>query len=41
MNYSMKVDRAVEFEVNSLYDARLGVKDKRKARGNGTRWRRY
>ncbi len=33
MNYSMKVDGAVEFEVNSLYEALLSVKDKRKARG--------
>lgn len=33
MNYSMKVDGDVEFEVNSLYEALLRVKDKRKARG--------
>lgn len=33
MNYSMKVNSAVEFEVNSLYEALLSVKDKRKARG--------
>src|SRR5260370_16109776 len=33
MNYSMKVDGAVEFEVNSLYEALLRVTDKRKARG--------
>jgi predicted transposase YbfD/YdcC len=33
MNYSMKVDGAVEFEVNSLYEARLTVRAKRKARG--------
>lgn len=33
MNYSMKVDGAVEFEVNSLYEALLKVVDKRKARG--------
>lgn len=33
MNYSMKVDGAVEFEVNSLYEALLKVMDKRKARG--------
>jgi DDE_Tnp_1-associated len=33
MNYSMKVAGAVEFEVNSLYEALLKVKDKRKARG--------
>src|SRR5713226_8796409 len=33
MNYSMKVDGVVEFEVNSLYEALLRVKDKRKARG--------
>lgn len=33
MNYSMKVDGAIEFEVNSLYEALLNVKDKRKARG--------
>lgn len=35
MNYSMKVDGAVEFEVNSLYEALLRVTDKRKARGKG------
>jgi predicted transposase YbfD/YdcC len=29
----MKVDDSVEFEVNSLYEAILSVKDKRKARG--------
>ncbi len=33
MNYSMKVDGVVEFEVNSLYEALLRVGDKRKARG--------
>ena len=33
MNYSMKVAQSVEFEVNSLYEALLRVKDKRKARG--------
>lgn len=33
MNYSMKEDEAVEFEVNSLYEALLRVGDKRKARG--------
>ena len=33
MNYSMKVDGAVEFEVNSLYEALLRVTDKRQARG--------
>src|SRR5258705_8719009 len=33
MNYSMKVDGAVDFEVNSLYEALLKVEDKRKARG--------
>jgi predicted transposase YbfD/YdcC len=33
MNYSMKVDEGVEFEVNSLYEALLSVKDKRQARG--------
>jgi|SRR5712692_6265273 len=33
MNYSTQVDGAVEFEVNSLYEARLKVLDKRKARG--------
>ena len=33
MNYSMKVDGAVEFEVNSLYETLLRVHDKRKARG--------
>jgi predicted transposase YbfD/YdcC len=33
MNYSMKVEEAVEFEVNSLYEALLRVQDKRKARG--------
>ena len=33
MNYSMKVDERVEFEVNSLYEALLRVRDKRKARG--------
>jgi len=33
MNYSMKVDEPVEFEVNSLYEALLTVRDKRKARG--------
>jgi len=33
MNYSMKVDGVVEFEVNSLYEALLRVVDKRKERG--------
>jgi hypothetical protein len=33
MNYSMKVKGTVEFEVNSLYEALLRVRDKRKARG--------
>ena len=33
MNYSMKVDGAVEFEIDSLYEALLRVQDKRKARG--------
>jgi predicted transposase YbfD/YdcC len=33
MNYSMKADERVEFEVNSLYEALLTVRDKRKARG--------
>lgn len=33
MNYSMKVEQDVEFEVNSLYEALLKVSDKRKARG--------
>jgi predicted transposase YbfD/YdcC len=33
MNYSIKVGQAVEFEVNSLYEALLSVKDQRKARG--------
>ena len=33
MNYSMKVEQSVEFEVNSLYEALQSVKDKRKARG--------
>ena len=33
MNYSMKVEEAVEFEVNSLYEALLRVRDKRKERG--------
>jgi predicted transposase YbfD/YdcC len=33
MNYNMKVEQGVEFEVNSLYEALLSVKDKRKARG--------
>lgn len=33
MNYSMRVNAGVEFEVNSLYEALLNVKDKRKARG--------
>jgi hypothetical protein len=28
MNYSMQVDGAVEFEVNSLYEALMRVKDK-------------
>jgi len=33
MNYSMKVDGEIAFEVNSLYEALLKVRDKRKARG--------
>jgi len=33
MNYSIKAQQGVEFEVNSLYEALLKVKDKRKARG--------
>ena len=33
MNESMKVEGAVEFEVNSLYEALLRVHEKRKARG--------
>src|SRR5260221_14661533 len=33
MNYSMKVAEQVEFEVNSLYETLLKVRDKRKARG--------
>jgi predicted transposase YbfD/YdcC len=33
MNYSMKVEGGAEFEVNSLYEALMRVRDKRKARG--------
>src|SRR5260221_10701429 len=33
MNYNMRDEASVEFEVNSLYEALLRVRDKRKARG--------
>jgi hypothetical protein len=33
MNYSMQADGAVEFEVNSVYEALMSVRDKRTARG--------
>src|SRR5258707_14785807 len=33
MNYNMRDEASVEFEVNSLYEALLRVTDKRKARG--------
>jgi DDE_Tnp_1-associated len=33
VNYSIKAGQAVEFEVNSLYEALLSLRDQRKARG--------
>ncbi|MEP7288696.1 MAG: transposase family protein [Chloroflexota bacterium] len=33
MNYSIQGGQAVEFEVNSLYEALLNISDKRKRRG--------
>ena len=33
MNYSTQAEEGAEFEVNSLYEALLRIKDKRKARG--------
>ncbi len=33
MNYNPQAEQGVEFEVNSLYEALLRIKDKRKARG--------